>query len=301
MDFPLQEGQIIGQGRYQIDRYIGMGSYGLAYLATDLMTLAPCLVKQSRPSKKKKGIELLGREAEFLKQLDHGRIPRMQAVFTEGKHRYLVMSYIEGHNIEQLLFDHDKSFSQAEAILFIRELGELIHAVHQATMVHLDVRIPNVLIKNGELFLIDFGLARRYVPEERDRALRERLERNGSPSSKDLRKEPQPLYREDSSFKREMRAPLFSSDWFAVGHMLLFLLYSDYHEEEQQEERPWEEELVLHPKVAELLRLLLARESEEDAMYMQAIEQACEELGVGELTFKQVIENAILLPLVYKK
>lgn len=286
LDFPYQDSREIGQDRYRIEHVIGMGSYGIAYLAKQTEKSMPCLIKQSRPSKKEKGRELLRREAEFLKRMNHDRVPQCMDYFVEGRDECLVMTYIQGSTVEQLLFEEKRPFTEAEALLFIRELGQLVCAVHQASIVHLDVRIPNVLVRAGELYLIDFGLAETYEPEA-VHAVQQQLGERGR------RTQRKTLFaartkQEDDLLKQQMRAPLYSSDWFAVGHLLLFILYSSYMEEDEQEEHPWEE-LDLHPATVNLLNLLLQRESEDDAVYQRHIEQACEALEVSRYSLKQAL------------
>ena len=76
------------------------------------------------------------------------------------------MSFIEGDNLEDEIFYHKKSFNEKEALHILAQLLELVDYLHKKDIYHQDLRIPNLLLKNKELFLIDFGLAKHGVVKE---------------------------------------------------------------------------------------------------------------------------------------
>ena len=76
---------------------------------------------------------------------------------------FYVMSFIEGDNLEDQIFYHKKSFNEKESLLILAQLLELVDYLHKKDIYHQDLRIPNILLKNKELFLIDFGLAKHGV------------------------------------------------------------------------------------------------------------------------------------------
>ncbi|MFN0222023.1 serine/threonine protein kinase [Paenibacillus sp. KR2-11] len=235
IDYPLREGRRLG-GRYDIERFLGMGSYGLTYLCRDTEASgAEVVVKQAKPSKRELGRRLLRREYEMLERLRHPRIPAAYGLFEDRRCLCLVTEYIAGETVEDLIFREERRFTEEVSLRFVRELLEIVAFVHSQEYVHLDVRIPNVMMRGGELHLIDFGLARRIGDTEG-------LE---------------PFADEET---RRRRTPAAKSDLYAAGHFLLFLLYSAYRGDENSPEAGWEEELTLSEGTRTLIRRLLQEE-----------------------------------------
>ncbi|WP_028595242.1 serine/threonine protein kinase [Paenibacillus assamensis] len=265
-DYPLHDGYVVG-GRYRIEHCIGMGSYGITYKAKDLETDKVYLLKQHKPSKGKLGAKLLKKEAKHLNLIQHSHIPRCIHTWEEKGRSFLVMDFIEGSNVEQLLDGGHSTFSELEALEVIKRIAALIADVHRAGLVHMDVRIPNVLIQGGEVYLIDFGLSRQYSEwpvnsDQQDNVDSISLLFAAGNSQGD-------------NFKQRMRRIHPSSDWYALGHFLLFLLYSTYEADEEQEERCWTEELDMHAETKALLQMLLiASDTFDDTAYLVQIEKS---------------------------
>ncbi|MED4603509.1 protein kinase [Paenibacillus validus] len=250
IDYPLRAGHRL-QGRYEIVRFLGEGSYGLAYLSTDRQTGERVVVKQSKPSKRGLGRKLLRREQEALLALTHPSIPKCRGLFEDGKRLFLVTDWIDGATVEDLIFEQQRGFSELESLAFIARLLPVVRFVHERGWVHLDLRIPNVMVRDGTYVLIDFGLARRIGDTE-----------GLEPFS--------------SEEEERRRLPDVKSDWYAVGHFLLFLLYSGYEAQEGQPPGEWHEELSLSMATGRLLRRLLRLDEayESDAALMQDVEAA---------------------------
>ncbi|TVX87249.1 serine/threonine protein kinase [Paenibacillus agilis] len=266
-DYPLHDGYVAG-GRYRIEHCIGMGSYGITYKAKDLETNKVYLLKQHKPSKGKLGAKLLKKEAKHLNLIQHANIPRCIHTWEEKGRSFLVMDFIEGSNVEQLLGDGQSSFSELEALAVIKRIAALIVEVHRAGLIHMDVRIPNVLLQEERVYLIDFGLSRQYS-EQGEKAACQENARHTSPLLGHEHSH------EGDDFKQRMRRIHPSSDWYALGHFLLFLLYSTYEADEDQEERCWTEELDMHPDTMALVHMLLkASDAFDDMAYMIQIEQS---------------------------
>lgn len=253
-DYPLQEGTELGKGRYSIIKHIGMGGYGITYKAFDSQFGRLCVLKQNRPSKDKLAIQLLHREAKVMRMLEHPNIPKVLDEFEEQEKHFLVMTYIDGNNMEKLLFDEEKRFTERQAVEVIYDLALMLYDLHRAGFVHLDVRIPNVLFNEEGVHLIDYGLADEIKLTENSLAVNHK-EWLGPQSF-------------SSSMKRHMRQPYPSSDWFSLGHFLLFLLYSNFSVEKigEIEERPWEEELALSKGIIKLIHALLEADDDDETV-----------------------------------
>ncbi|GMK42378.1 serine/threonine protein kinase [Paenibacillus sp. CCS19] len=247
MDFPLRQG-MVWAGRYRIEQYIGEGSYGQAYRCIDQQTGAAVLLKRSKPSKRAVGRKLLQRESDVLQTLRHPQIPSWLGEAVHRRETALVMAFIEGDSLERAMIERGATYTQWQALRIVRDLlGPLGH-LHAAGFVHRDVRIPNVLAYGERIYLIDYGLACRIGEE---------LRAEGASSAKSKSQEPSGFADGWEAVKQRMRAPETTSDLHGLGHLFLFLMYAGYEPVEGQEERSWEEELTMDPKVKLFVRGLL--------------------------------------------
>ncbi|KAB8139381.1 serine/threonine-protein kinase [Gracilibacillus oryzae] len=204
--------------RYKIEKVLGDGSYGIAYLCIELESGSKCVVKQMRKSKKKENEKMYKQETAALQLFDHPSIPYLIETFTyEGNH-FFSMEFIEGDNLEDLLFSKKKVFNEAEALLFFRQLLEIVAYTHKQGIAHCDIRIPNVMLSDNQIYLIDFGLSQCL----------------------------------DNIHKKE----IVQDDFFDLGDFLLFILYSTY-DAKSKKNRPWTEELHLHNQTTGILKKLL--------------------------------------------
>ncbi|MFZ3589965.1 serine/threonine protein kinase [Bacillus sp. DJP31] len=219
--------------RYKVIRFIGKGSYGMVYLALDQEAMKTVVVKQLRKRKSKVRLGLLQREAKMLASLTHPSIPRFIDFFQEDQKSFLVMEFVDGRNVEELLFHEGRTFNEKESLQLLLEVLKVVEYLHQQKIIHRDLRLPNILINEQEVFVIDFGLA----------AV---LGKQIDPISLESMPLEKRLYREMS----------VTSDFYALGQFLLFLLYSQY-EVTRKKDLSWEEELILQPETIMIIRRLL--------------------------------------------
>ncbi|WP_246059330.1 protein kinase family protein [Paenibacillus lautus] len=200
-------------------------------------------VKQSRPSKGDYARQLLDREAAVLRSLKHPQIPAYRDFFTNNRDRYLVMSYMNGDTLEDLIFEQNMKYEEDECIEITQQLLKLVRYLHEQGYVHLDLRIPNVLFKDGRINLIDFGLARRIgEPPPLQVPVRKKFKRGSSASSVQFK---------DSKESEDLRD---------IGHFMLFMLYSTYEPDNNRGaavERSWQEELHLSMGLQNMIKRLL--------------------------------------------
>jgi serine/threonine protein kinase, bacterial len=226
-------GETIKQ-RYKILEFLGKGSYGLAYKAVDLLNNDLVVIKQLRKRKKNKysNQNTLKREAEILRALNHPAIPKWIDYFEIDSDFFLVMEFISGENVEELIFYQNKKFSIKESFLVLLEVLSVIQYIHEKQIIHRDLRLPNILLNEKRVFIIDFGLA--VYLDDFDPQLEKTI----------------------SMEKRLFREISYASDFYALGHFLLFLLYSNY-EFATKIERSWEEELPLNKEQIRMIKKLL--------------------------------------------
>ncbi|MFC3767524.1 serine/threonine protein kinase [Paenibacillus sp. GCM10012303] len=243
LDRPLRAGTVL-DGRYAIERVLGIGSYGISYLCKDRRIGQKCVVKQVRPSRRKgrKGLPVFEREAAVLASLDHPGVPKLLNRFSERRNLFLCMEYMRGRNLEDALFADGRTFTLLDALRVVRGITDILRYVHSKGFVHRDVRIPNIMIRlDGQLALIDFGLACPVATGASVPTAASDMEEGDD-------------YPEEKRIRRE---PVFASDFYALGHCLLFMLYADFEEQPGQPERGWEEELTLPDGVRLFIRRLL--------------------------------------------
>ena len=235
-DRPYRPGSLVDH--YLVEKVLGVGSYGIAYLARQCGDQERVVLKQVRPSLRHspKGEAMQAYERNVLRMLSHPQIPRCLDFFSHRGDSFLVLSYIEGPTLEDLLFEQNILIDEYTAAGCMRKLGEVIAYLHDHGVIHRDVRIPNVIWRENQPYLIDFGLARLL---------------GDSPA---YTVEDVTMYPPEKQLKREV-AP--TSDLYALGHFFLFLLYSSFTPREGEAERSWEEELTLSPAIRKMIRSLL--------------------------------------------
>lgn len=231
----IKKGHLL-HDRYKIIHFIGKGSYGLAYQAEDTETGKMVVVKQLRKRKNRSQRGLLEREAKMLSSLQHSAIPALIDIFEEEKRYYLIMEFVEGKNVEELIFYDGIKYNEKESFRILHEVLKIIGYLHGKGIIHRDLRLPNILINGHKVSVIDVGLAV-WISE------REPIPIESLPFEKRL-------YREIS----------FKSDFYALGHFVLFLLYSNY-QVSSKKEKSWEEELNITENSKGIIRKLLKLES----------------------------------------
>lgn len=165
--------------RYEIVRAVNKGGMGAVYEAIDRrLANSRCAVKellddwQGINSDDAKLIrEKLEMEMQFLVNLQHPGIPRIRDAFAKGDAYYLVMDFIEGSDLENLLAQQLKETGAplpADQVrtyaLEVLEILEYLHTLDPPVL-HRDIKPANIIREEarGKLKLVDFGLARQMT------------------------------------------------------------------------------------------------------------------------------------------
>ncbi len=180
---------IVLQKRYQLTKILGKGGFGAAYLAQDIRLKRACVVKQMLIPKGKstKEIEIyqanFEQEASLLVQLNnpgHPSIPEIYDYFSDKTGSYLVMKYIEGKSLNDIIketivnAESEKKETQSapasahilwqESVRYAMEVCDALNYMHNhgnEPVTHRDVKPANILLGNdGRVWLVDFGLAK---------------------------------------------------------------------------------------------------------------------------------------------
>lgn len=142
-------------GKYRIVSWLGGGAFGDVYLAEDTLLGKSFALKVSRLREKE--IRILKSEAQILASLDHANIARFYNLdLIDGK-LVLVMEYVEGSSLRELM-DRGKISPSDIPDLFFPVLDALEYA-HSKGVIHRDIKPENILLsKDGCVKLVDFGL-----------------------------------------------------------------------------------------------------------------------------------------------
>jgi serine/threonine protein kinase/peroxiredoxin len=151
------------QNRYLIVRELGHGGMGTVYEAIDQRVSCVVALKQTLVGANTPAREAFQREAALLANLRHASLPKVMDYFSEGDGEFLVMEYIAGHDLAELLEQQQAPFPQDQVLAWADELLKLLDYLHtrEPAIVHRDIKPANLKItREGEIFLLDFGLAK---------------------------------------------------------------------------------------------------------------------------------------------
>lgn len=156
----IEKGQKIND-RYEIIKSIGEGGMANVYLAYDTILDRRVAIKVLRGdlSNDEKFVRRFQREALSASSLSHPNIVEMYDVGEDNGIYYIVMEYIEGKTLKQLIKKRG-SLTLSEAIDIMLQLTDGISHAHDSYIIHRDLKPQNILIKeDGMIKITDFGIA----------------------------------------------------------------------------------------------------------------------------------------------
>lgn len=172
----LSAGMVMG-GRWTVMKQLGKGAMGAVYLVQDSRlsnrraALKEMLDRSETIGSRHEAIERFNREAETLAALTHASIPHIYDRFTDEDRIYMVMEFVDGLDLEKLLYKFRDSFGGAlpEQVVarYAHQLAGVLDYLHKQTppTLHRDLKPSNIILHtSGHLKLIDFGIARIFNP-----------------------------------------------------------------------------------------------------------------------------------------
>ncbi|MCL4871241.1 MAG: protein kinase [Anaerolineae bacterium] len=142
---------------------LAVGGHGELYQGEDRLTGQPVVIKRVRPELLTHNPEYMTRfqrEGQLLSELNHPNIVKMLALFERGGHQHIVMEFVPGGSLRQLL-EQRPQLPLEQALTIALELADALSRAHHLNIIHRDIKPENVLLAaDGSPRLTDFGLAR---------------------------------------------------------------------------------------------------------------------------------------------
>jgi eukaryotic-like serine/threonine-protein kinase len=172
-DNQLKAGTVL-VNRYSIQEVIGVGGMGSVYRARDLhfpnvvkLVAVKEMINQARdPIVRQTIVQNFEREANILVTLEHPTIPRIFDYFTHNDRSYLVLEFINGKDLEEMLSEQQTYFSEEQVIKWAIELCDVLSYLHNhkpEPIIFRDMKPSNVMVNQyNNIILIDFGIAKNF-------------------------------------------------------------------------------------------------------------------------------------------
>ncbi|MHB2020444.1 MAG: protein kinase domain-containing protein [Candidatus Xenobia bacterium] len=172
----LQAGDVLAR-KYQIVRMLGAGGMSNIYLCRIVGSPGPdrfWVIKEMSviyqdPAEQATAIELFQREGELLQRLDHKNLPKVIDRFYHGGKYHFVMEYVEGEDLGKLITRYPQGLPEQMVLPWAIEIATVLYYLHcqKPPIIFRDIKPANIMIANGVVKLIDFGIARAFKPNKK--------------------------------------------------------------------------------------------------------------------------------------
>lgn len=203
--------------RYRLVEVISSGGFSVVYRAKDTQRKRDVAIKQVNlqglsAAEKIEATDTFSREVNLLSTLTHPQIPHIYHHFSDQDHWYLVLEYIKGQTLETFLTTRkvkQQPFQLEELLTIVLQLCQILQYLHHRhpPVVYHDLKLDNIMYDaQGTIYLIDFGIARRYQ----------------SGHTRDTQRLGSPGYAAPEQYGLAQTTP--RSDIYSLGALLHFLL-----------------------------------------------------------------------------
>lgn len=186
----LKRGILLQGGKYRIEKVLGQGGFGITYLATQDILNRKVAIKefffkefceredgtntitlgtQSNKATVEKFLKKFIKEAQTISALHHPNIVQIHDIFRENNTAYYVMEYIDGKSLGDIV-KIQGALPETKAVEIIKKVAVALDYIHAQNINHLDVKPNNIMVRHndGEVILIDFGVAKQYDEETKE-------------------------------------------------------------------------------------------------------------------------------------
>jgi serine/threonine protein kinase len=160
--------------RYSIIKVVGQGGFGVVYQAQDykkrkkMVAIKQINISKLTPRQIIDATDSYNREVSLLSKLQHKHLPRIYSHFSDAEHWYLVMDFIKGKTLEEYQKEAPDGALPLKQVLKIgMQVCDVLQYLHtqKPAIIFRDVKPANLMWgDDGRVYLIDFGIARRFVP-----------------------------------------------------------------------------------------------------------------------------------------
>ncbi len=149
-------------GGYEILETLGSGGFGIVYKArADNGALVAIKVLNREALDNEKVVKKFFHEAMILAKLHHPNITKLVEFFPSESAYAIVMEYVEGITLKDLLKEHQGPLPFEKAQDLCRQILSAFHYAHQAGIIHRDIKPGNIMIdRSGQVKIMDFGIAK---------------------------------------------------------------------------------------------------------------------------------------------
>lgn len=154
-------GRVIS-GRYVVEAVVGTGGMAVVYRAYDKIRKQTVAIKVLRPEYEsdEEFVRRFSREAEAASKVSHENIVNMFDVGKDGDIRYIVMEFVDGQTLKEMIREQGRINPDVALRMTIRILAAVDHA-HRNGIIHRDIKPQNIMVdRHGRVKVADFGIAR---------------------------------------------------------------------------------------------------------------------------------------------
>ena len=148
--------------RYRIEKLLSQGGMGMLYRAFDTNLEIAVAIKENFYATQEAVVQFK-HEALILAKLRHPALPRVIHYFADGGKQYLVMDFIEGIDLWEMINQTGYSLSERQAINYILQVCDILLYLHSQSppIIHRDIKPQNIKITpDNRAVLVDFGIAK---------------------------------------------------------------------------------------------------------------------------------------------
>lgn len=174
--FVTLESGIILRERYKLTNIVGQGGMGSVYRAEDLRLPGRlCAIKEVQPDPhanetyRQQSQSQFLQEASILAQLDHPSLPKVSDFFTENGRDYLVMDFVSGKDLRQLLQENGAPLAEESILTWAEQIIDALAYLHRQDppVLHRDIKPANIkLTLDNRIKLVDFGLVKLLATDD---------------------------------------------------------------------------------------------------------------------------------------
>jgi serine/threonine-protein kinase len=157
-------------GNYKLIQLLGRGGMGGVFLGEHLTMHRRVAVKiaSRKIARNPESVRRFLAEARAIAALDHPNIVRAYSVDNEGDRYYLVMEFVDGRNLKQIVRTQGPLEPRLAAD-YIRQAAEGLQHGHQRNVIHCDIKPSNLLVsREGVVKIVDMGLSLLQAPNRKD-------------------------------------------------------------------------------------------------------------------------------------